>query len=116
MRPPAGVTGLTDGLLLIETAAPAADAAADGLLQNVKRWMHELRFPENVRCRLSVCLRDFADHYMAVCAAAQQHALHMPHAPAEQFWQQPSRACTAGHAWQAAPTGATAMGRRLASV
>ena len=40
--------GLTDGLLLLEAAPAAADAAADGPLQNVKRWMQELQFPENV--------------------------------------------------------------------
>ena len=41
--------GLTDGLLLLGAGAPAADAATDGPLQNVKRWMQELQFPENVR-------------------------------------------------------------------
>ena len=40
--------GLTDGLLLLETGAVALDTAADGPLQNVKRWMQELHFPENV--------------------------------------------------------------------
>ncbi len=45
---------LTDGLLL-EAVAPAAaaDGAVEGPLENVKRWMQELQYPEQVRCRSS---------------------------------------------------------------
>ena len=46
-------TGLTDGLLLLEAGAGTANAAADGPLQNVKRWMQELQFPENVSAFLT---------------------------------------------------------------
>ena len=43
---------LTDGLLMLEAAAPAAATADDvinGPLQNVKRWMQELQYPEQAR-------------------------------------------------------------------